>query len=320
MVSCREYTLSDDPSLRLTFSTDTLRFDTVFTNQGSSTLQLMVYNRNAFAIEIDRIWLDSAHIFEVNIDGEQDLSRIKQMTINGGDSAFVFVRTRMNKTGVNSAVLTEDHLHFHLKSGVTQAVCLEAYGQDVTRIRTKKVLNGYHFTSTLPYLIFDTLRIDGNVTIDAGSTLYMHSGACICITGDVTAVGSLDQPIIIRGDRLDRLFDSVPYAYAGGSWNGIYLQADKPQQYDLAYVDILSGNIGLYCWSSCTRTLPNLRMDGCRIHNHTLYGLVLIHVDALVTNTEISNCASYCVYCEGGKQDFIHTTIASYYGNTNSIT
>lgn len=317
MVSCREYTLSDDPSLRLTFSTDTLRFDTVFTNQGSSTLQLMVYNRNAFAMEIDRIWLDSAHIFEVNIDGEQDLSRIKQMTINGGDSAFVFVRTRMNKTGLNSAVLTEDHLHFHLKSGVTQAVCLEAYGQDVTRIRTKKVLNGYHFTSTLPYLIFDTLRIDGNVTIDAGSTLYMHSGACICITGDVTAVGSLDQPIIIRGDRLDRLFDSVPYAYAGGSWNGIYLQADKPQLYDLAYVDILSGNIGLYCWSSCTGILPNLRMDGCRIHNHTLYGLVLIHVDALVTNTEISNCASYCVYCDGGTQDFIHTTIASYYGNTN---
>jgi hypothetical protein len=239
------------------------------------------------------------------------------MTINGGDSAFVFVRTRMNKTGVNSAVLTEDQLHFHLKSGATQAVCLEAYGQDVTRIRTKKVLNGYHFTSTLPYLIFDTLRIDGDVTIDAGSTLYMHSGACICITGDVTAVGSLYQPIIIRGDRLDRLFDSVPYAYAGGSWNGIYLQADKPQQYDLAYVDILSGNIGLYCWSSCTGSLPNLRMDGCRIHNHTLYGLVLIHVDALVTNTEISNCGLYCVYCNGGKQDFVHSTVASYFGYTN---
>ena len=116
MVSCREYTVSDDPSLRLTFSTDTLRFDTIFTNQGSSTLQLMVYNRNASAIAIDRIWLDSTHIFEVNIDGEQDLSRIKQMTINGGDSAFVFVRTRMNKTGVNSAVLTEDQLHFHLKA------------------------------------------------------------------------------------------------------------------------------------------------------------------------------------------------------------
>ena len=317
LAGCREYTLSEDPSLRLTFSCDTLRFDTVFTNQGSATLVLMVYNRNASALAIDRIWLDSTHVFEVNIDGEQDLSRLKQMTINGGDSAFVFVRTRMNKTGASSALLINDLLHFHLTNGATQAVCLEAYGQDVTRIRTTKTLSGYHFTSALPYLIFDTLRIDGDVTIDAGATLYMHSGACICITGDVTATGSLMQPIVIRGDRLDRLFDSVPYAYAGGSWNGIYLQADKPQQYNLSYVDILSGNIGLYCWSTCTGALPNLRMDGCRIHNHTLYGLVLIHVDALVTNTEISNCASYCIYCDGGTQDFVHTTVASYYGNTN---
>ena len=176
MASCREYTLSEDPSLRLTFSTDTLHFDTVFTDQGSSTLQLMVYNRNASAVAIDRIWLDSTHIFEVNIDGEQDLSRLQQMTINGGDSAFVFVRTRINKTGKNNAVWIEDHLHFHLKSGITQDVCLEAYGQDVTRIRTRNVLGGYHFTSTLPYLIFDTLRIDGNVTIDAGAIVGNDDG------------------------------------------------------------------------------------------------------------------------------------------------
>ena len=58
-------------------------------------------------------------------------------------------------------------------------------------------------------------------------------------------------------------------------------------------------------------------MNGCRIHNHTLYGLVLQHVDALVTNTEISNCASYCVYCDGGKHDFVHSTVASYFGYTD---
>ena len=69
--------------------------------------------------------------------------------------------------------------------------------------------------------------------------------------------------------------------------------------------------------STCTASLPSLRMDGCRIHNHALYGLVLNHVDALVTNTEISNCASYCVYCSGGEHTFIHSTIASYFGFTN---
>ena len=109
----------------------------------------------------------------------------------------------------------------------------------------------------------------------------------------------------------------MPYAYAGGSWDGVYLLSEQPQIYDLNYVDILSGNVGLYCVSSCVDPLPQLHMDGCRIHNHARYGLVLSHVDALVTNTEISNCASYCVYCSGGTHQFIHSTIASYFGYTN---
>ena len=58
-------------------------------------------------------------------------------------------------------------------------------------------------------------------------------------------------------------------------------------------------------------------MDGCRIHNHAMYGLVLIQTDALVTNTEISNCASYCIYCSGGTQTFVHSTVASYFNYTS---
>ena len=321
LVSCREYRVSDDPTLRLAFSCDTLRFDTIISEQGSSTLMLTVYNPNRSALLIDRVWLDKGDIFRVNIDGEPDLDRLTNLQINGGDSLFVFVRcSQTGKTGSNTAVLIEDRLHFHLATNATQEVLLEAYGQDVTRIgkagcgRTQ--LSECHLTAEQPYLIFDTLIVGGQLTIEAGTTIYMHSGACIFALGDVSAKGTLNNPILIRGDRLDRLFDSVPYLYAGGSWNGIYLQTEQPRNYDFEYVDILSGNIGLYAYSTCSGALPTLRMDGCRIHNHTLYGLVLQHVDALVTNTEISNCASYCVYCDGGKHDFIHSTIASYFGYT----
>ena len=145
----------------------------------------------------------------------------------------------------------------------------------------------------------------------------MHRGACLFALSDVDALGTLDAPIIIRGDRLDHLFDSVPYLYAGGAWDGIYLQSENPCAYRFSYVDILSGKIGLYCLSTCIAPLPTLRMDGCRIHNHALYGLVLSNIDALITNTEISNCASYCVYCSGGTHAFVHSTIASYFGFTN---
>ena len=316
-VGCQETRVSDDPSLRLTFSCDTLSFDTVFTEQGSATLQLMVYNRNANALLIDRVWVADGTAFHVNVDGEQQLSRLTDLTINGGDSLFVFVRVDIDPTASNSPVLVSDLLSFHLNTGTTQSVVLEAYGQDVTRVN-KAVVNTYTFTADKPYLLLDSFIVDGPLTIDAGATLYMHKGAGLFALGDVQANGTLDAPIIIRSDRLDRLFDSVPYLYASGGWNGVYLQAEQPStQYLFSYVDILSGNIGLYCYSPLTNALPMLRMDGCRIHNHALYGLVLIHTDALVTNTEISNCASYCVYCEGGEQNFIHSTIASYYGATN---
>ena len=135
LLGCKEYHPSDDPSLRLSFSTDTLSFDTVITEQGSATLQLKVYNRNASALVIKRIWLEDGEAFTINIDGEADFARMTNMTIYGGDSLFVFVRvTNFGPMSEDTPVRFEDILHFHLASGVTQDVLIEAYGQNVTRI------------------------------------------------------------------------------------------------------------------------------------------------------------------------------------------
>ena len=313
--------MSDDPSLRLSFSCDTLRFDTVFTEQGSATAQVMVYNRNKNALVIDRVWLTNGGTFVANVDGEADLARLTNLQINGGDSLFVFIRVDIDPNNSNSPVLVTDRLNFHLVNGNTQGLEMEAYGQDVIRIgskgcgRTEKSI--MTFKGDKPYLVYDTLVVGGILTFQAGATVYMHQGACIVALGDVYAQGTLTQPVLIRGDRLDRLFENVPYLYAGGGWNGIYLQAEQPQTYQFDYVDILSGNIGLYCMSTCSCPMPQLHMNGCRIHNHTLYGLVLLNTDAQVSNTEISNCASYCLYCSGGTHTFAHTTVASYFGATD---
>ena len=319
---CSEYRTSDDPTLRLAFSTDTLSFDTVFTAQGSATAQMKVYNRNASALLIDRVWLKDGKAYRVNIDGEPDADKWRDIQINGHDSLYLFIRVKIDPLDQDNPVLVTDQLCFHLKNGHTQEVELEAYGQDVRRIGHKGCgrtdTTSMAFTAERPYLIFDTLIIRENMLLEAGTTVYMHNGACIYVGGDVTAAGTVSHPIVFRGDRLDRLFDSVPYAFAGGSWNGIYLQGTPAQKYELQYVDILSGNIGLYSYNDGKgATLPQLTMNGCRIHNHSMYGLVLVNTDATVTNSEISNCASYCVYCAGGTQQFIHTTVASYFGFTN---
>ena len=162
--ACKEYKVSDDPSLQLSFSCDTLRFDTVFTEQGSATAQVMV-------------------------DGEADLTRLTRLQINGGDSLFVFIRVDIDPTNSDAPVLVTDRLNFHLANGNTQGMEMEAYGQDVIRIGTKgcgRTEMAYMtFKNARPYLVYDTLVVGGLLSFQAGSTVYMHQGACIVALGDV---------------------------------------------------------------------------------------------------------------------------------------
>lgn len=328
LVGCQADRLTDDPTCRLAFSKDTVLFDTVFTTIGSSTQTLMVVNPNKNALRIERVALASGRYFRVNVNGEplngtSSTSQEAAVTIAGSDSLFVFIRATIDPQDSNSPVFIRDTLLFGLSQGIQQVI-LEAYGQDVVLIRSAKKRTEYArdfvFKHDKPYLIYDSVLIGGKTTIEAGATLYMHQGAAIFALGDVEAVGKLNQPVTLRGDRLDRLFDSVPYRYAAGMWDGLYLlnYKDAPRAaYSFDYLNCEGGNIGLYCYSERTQDLPSLTLSNSRLHNHALYGVVLQNIDATIANTEISNCASYCLYLDGGEFDIVHTTIASYFGATN---
>ena len=64
---------STNPNHRLSFSTDTLSFDTVFTTIGSATKQFMVYNKNSEPLNIERIIQASPATsgFRINVDGRK---------------------------------------------------------------------------------------------------------------------------------------------------------------------------------------------------------------------------------------------------------
>jgi len=323
-IACREEQINDNPTLKLAFSKDTVAFDTVFTDIGSSTLQFMVYNPNTNALKIERIWQDKAEEFKVNIDGENDLKQMKDWVLYGGDSLFVFVKVRIDPNQQNSPILVEDNLHFAV-NGKTQTVHFEAYGQDVRLMRSTRHINvwdNYTFVADKPYLIYDTVAIREQLTFEPGARLYFHDKAVLMAYGSVSAKGTLDKPITLQGDRIDRLFDSVPYSYVAGMWGGMYLfdTEDAPaKEYLFDHVEILAANVGLYCLSEKTSNLPKLNLLNSRIHNHAVYGLVIQDMDADVINCELSNAAAYCAYLAGGTHHFIHTTIASYFNSTNVV-
>ena len=55
MFSCRKDEINTDTSVTLSFSADTILFDTVFATFGSTTKRLKIYNPNSNPINI--IWI-----------------------------------------------------------------------------------------------------------------------------------------------------------------------------------------------------------------------------------------------------------------------
>jgi len=316
--SCKEHQLTTDDSALITFSTDTVNFDTVFTAQGSSTRTIMIYNPNANAVRITRAWWQKGHKFFANLDGENDPSLWQDIVIYGGDSLFLFLKVEIDPYGDNRLPLETDTLFFEV-NGHQQHLAVQAIGMDVERIRPTTAYTNYHFSSYKPYLLFDTLRVRDSLIIDAGATIYMHNNAAIMAYGPVRAHGDLNHPIRIMGDRTDYLFPKVPYRTASGQWGGIYLMRDSmsgtdPMQYDLAYIHLLSGQVGLWCYRDSLCCQDTLHLTNARIHNMSAYGLVLENTNAYVRNTEISNCAAFGIYLCGGRHIVEHSSIANFFG------
>lgn len=317
IVSCSEEKVSTDSSLRLSFSADTVRFDTVFTTLGSSTQAVMVYNPNRYAVKIRSVSV-STDYFQLNLDGENDRTRLHDITLNGKDSLFLFIRATIDPQDVNTPVFLTDSVFF-LVNGNEQRIILEAYGQNVQIIRSSERLtryNDFHFTAERPYLVFDTVEVMGQTDFDAGATLYMHAGTSLYLHGPVKARGTLAQPVRITGDRLDRLFPKVPYQMASGQWGGVYISGSQSQDSpdSLIYTEILSGNVGLFIYADNAEAPRSIVIGNARIHNHARYGVVMQNAKAEIYNTEISNCASYCLFLSGGQYLLTHNTIASYFG------
>jgi len=311
LVSC-ENRLTNDPSERLCYSVDTLSFDTVFTYAGSATRIVMVHNPNKHAQTIHSVRLAEGERFCINFDGEQDLSSIRDVTLAGGDSLYIFVRATIDPEDRDAPLLVEDRILMEVGDH-TEQIVLTAYGWDVEIIDERTIRHNTTLDGRKPYLVRSYLLVDSTatLTIAPGCQFFMQNGAQIVCYGGLIADATIEQPIRFSSDRLDDIYEGIPYTYVGGKWDGIYLV--RPDTVLLRNVEIISGNVGFYAVGSGRE---HITIENSRIHNHALYGVVLQDVDALIGNSEISNCAQYCVYLAGGRFDFVHTTVASYFNAT----
>jgi len=111
--ACRKDVLDTNPASKLSFSVDTVYFDTVFVTLGSVTQRFKIYNNSKDKIKISRIKLEggSSSPFRLNIDGfpSDDLTDLE---IEGEDSAFVFAEVTIDPNNQLNPFIVEDSIRF----------------------------------------------------------------------------------------------------------------------------------------------------------------------------------------------------------------
>jgi hypothetical protein len=314
--SCRKQDKIDSSSsVRLTFSTDTVFFDTVFTTIGSVTQQLMVHNNYASKIMISSIRLGggSNSVFSLNIDGTPSTS-VSNVEIAAHDSIFIFVRVTLNPNNKNNPLIITDSILFNT-NGNFQKVALVAWGQDAYFYKNKKLTGSVTWDSIKPHVIYGYLRVDTNasLTISAGTRLYFHKSAYLAVSdlATLTVNGDLAHPVRFLGDRLDPYYNDLP-----GQWDGIYLEKGSRGN-KIMYAIIKNGNFGVSIDSAVNIGQTMLEIDNTIIEN-----MIDDDIYAYATNVSSYNCvlgdcgAASLALDFGGSYEFDQMTIGNYWSNS----
>ena len=319
--SCSDESYSTSRNDKLLFSVDTLKMDTVFSGVPSSTYSFKVYNHNDKSLRISQVRLSrgSQSGFRVNVDGvyldNMNGSQAQNFDIRKGDSLLVLVELTSHSTNQTEPQAVEDKLLFTLESGVEQSVSLLACSWDAVSLRNLVVSNDTTISSSKPIIIYGGIKVDSGavLTIKSPASLYFHASAGIDVFGRLIVKGQQDDEVVMRGDRLDRMFDYLPYDRVSGQWRGIRFHSSSTANC-IDYADIHSAEDGLVCDSAeIDPSVLRLDLAHTTIHNCKGYGLKADNSRVSLVNCQLTNTLDDCLSVTGGETDIIYCTLAQFY-------
>jgi hypothetical protein len=335
--SCRK-DFSTIPSFgSLEFSRDTVFLDTVFTNIGSATYNLKVYNRGNESITIPRITLENgtSSSYRLNVDGIAGKD-FNDIDILAKDSIFVFIETTIDASAVPNPLYT-DRILFDTGTN-RQQVDLITLVQDANFIYPGKdpitmkidslTINGQAttikgrfltdieliFTNAKPTVIYGYAAVPSNktLTIEAGARVYFHDNSGLIIDNKATLKvnGTLAEKVIFEGDRLENSFSQVP-----GQWGTIWMRPGSKDN-EIHHAQIKNGIIGILLDSIGSASTPTLKLQNSEIYNHSNFGILARETNIEGHNVVIGSAgeASFAATI-GGTYNFTHSTFANFWNN-----
>ena len=281
---CKKDNISTDGSLKLRFQTDTLTFDTIFTQLPSTTKRLKIFNDSKNKVSISSIDLGGGanSVFRINVDGVAGPHR-ENVEINAKDSIYIFVEVTVNTNNQNNPLLITDSIQF-VTNGNHQKVILAAAGQD-SHIIVGQKLSTQNWVNDKPYVIINSALVDSNATlnIQAGCRIYFSNGSGLFVKGKLVVQGTCADSVTFRGLRLEEFYKDVP-----GQWAGIFILRGA-QDCTIEHAVIKNSTYGLNMGSSASDDLT------------TFTALTAVHN---INSTIIKNSLSTAVYCTYANANF----------------
>lgn len=338
----------------LRFSKDTIFLDTVFTNIGSSTFNLKVYNDSDEAITIPSVRLGEgeASNYRLNVDGVP--GRVfDNVEILANDSIFVFVETTVDILDAGAAgneFLYTDAIQFdsagnlqevELVTLIQDAIFLFADRDESTGIVETLTINGVEtslegrfltddeltFTNEKPYVVYGYMAVGDptgatpkTLTMEPGTRVHFHadSGLIVADNGTLTINGeiSTDEEALENEVILegDRLETS--FSNIPGQW-GTILLTDGSVNNSINYATIKNATVGILNESSTVTAAPNLLLSNTQIYNTSAVGLLNRFSTVEAHNTVINNCGQFSLLVQlGGSYNFTHCTFGNSWTNS----
>jgi len=338
--SCRKDFSVELSSGNLSFSKDTVYLDTVFTNIGSSTYNLKVYNKSNKNISIPSISLGNGEnsFYRLNVDGVPG-KIFENVEILAKDSLYIFIETTIDFSQVSNPIYTDEIV---FESGENlQEVTLVTLVKDAHFLFPSKDSNGFietisigkttdgedlkvngfylhdntTFTNEKPYVIYGYCAVPSSktLTIEAGAKIYFHanSGLVISKNATLTINGELNNKVYIEGDRLEPQFRDIP-----GQWGAIWLRAGSKNN-SIKNTIIKNASAGIISDSIGNNSAPTLTIKSSQIYNSSNFGILGRETNIYGENLVINNSGQSSLACTiGGTYNFVHSTFANYWSNS----
>jgi hypothetical protein len=303
----------EDSDARLSFTLDTVYFDTVFTTIGTVTESFRVKNPHNQFIMIDDISLagGASSMFRINVDGMPG-THFSQVEIGPKDSLYVFVEATLDPNMSDEILRIQDSIVF-LTNGNLQDIDLVAWGQDVHILRDSVIDQHTVWTADKPYLVINYVYVDSvsSLTLEPGVRVHLHRDALLFVDGTLQVEGSVEEPVYFGGDRLEEFYDNIP-----GQWGLIYL-SEWSRNNRINHAEIVNGTLGILISAPPeSGNQPDLHISNTIINQMSSNGIYALNASVTGANLVIGDCGGSCAsLLYGGRYEFTHCTFANYWIN-----